>query len=161
MQIEKMQLDANFVVHSFVFDQIVMFSSGTPTRTPRRASTRRTGSAAPSNVPTNLSTPRESPPPRSSARTTLNPPRTTSRVVAASPAPSASGSRARRAKSTIALSESEPEQFNSRATEEMERVLVRDENYVVLERRGLPVEVEQIVSSAGTLSFLSREGEEG
>ena len=43
----------------------------------------------------------------------------------------------------------------TRAVEEVERVLVRDENYAVLERRGLPVEVEQIISCAGSSGLFS------
>lgn len=148
-----MQLEGILLFSRFVLSEFAMFSSGTPTRTPRRASSRRAGSAVPPGVATSASTARETPPPRSSARTTLAAPRTITRTAAASPAPSASGSRARRAKSTLANSDSENEQIGTRATEEVERVLVRDENYVVLERRGLPVEVEQIVSTAGQFCY--------
>lgn len=34
--------------------------------------------------------------------------------------------------------------------EEVEKVLVKSESYVVLERKGLPAEVEEILLAAGT-----------
>jgi hypothetical protein len=41
-----------------------------------------------------------------------------------------------------------------RAEDETEKVLVRDTGYVVLERRGLPSDVEGVVTSAGELFAL-------
>lgn len=79
------------------------------------------------------------------------------RNVSASPAPGS-----RRAKSSLAARSDAggsvmdvDEQFTTvaRQADELDKVLVKDQNYVVLERKGLPTEVEQLLSQAGEFRF--------
>lgn len=116
-----------------------MFTSGgTPTRTPRRVSSKLNpaglNSPATTEVPSTV--------PRSRA------PRASR--VHDSPAASIRQTR-RTAGSTIAGSVMEVDEMEKRPSgiEVVDKVLVRDAAYVVLERKGLPVELEGVITMAG------------
>ncbi|ORY72608.1 methyltransferase type 11 [Leucosporidium creatinivorum] len=132
-----------------------MFSgASTPpkaTRTPRRAGTRASRAAIAASGET---TPRASPPPSTSASLHRNRSlghnlHAASRALSASPAPSLGS---RRTRSVAAASEAGSAMDldeRERATKgEEDKVLVKDESYVVLEKKGLPAEVEQVIRAA-------------
>ncbi|KDE03357.1 hypothetical protein MVLG_06163 [Microbotryum lychnidis-dioicae p1A1 Lamole] len=138
-------------------------NSTTPRRvgTPRRAGSRAATRAASQALQSGETTPRASPEP-SLAGSHANPSMAQyGRGIYGQPAPQSYGrslsiaASSRRAQSSIAASSDaggdgdRRSVVGSRPTEEsLDKVLVRDEYYVVLERKGLPVEVQQIVSSA-------------
>jgi hypothetical protein len=141
---------------------LIMFSgTSTPpkaTRTPRRTGTRASRAAIAASGET---TPRASPPPSTSA--SLHPNRSlghnlhaASRALSASPAPSMHGSR--RTRSVAATSEAgsamDLDDRERAGKGEEDKVLVRDDSYVVLEKKGLPAEVEQVIRAAGEQDWL-------
>lgn len=140
-----------------------MFSGGTPpqrTATPRRASSRRVSRVAPAPVPASgQTTPRNgSPQPTSYSAVT---PRALgmglgslpSRSLAGSPAPSTAAMNIRRKtqSSVGAPSEMGMDVEEIKKDDGTDKVLVRDENFVLLERKNLPMEVEAIILTAGKI----------
>ncbi|GAA5863802.1 hypothetical protein JCM1840_005771 [Sporobolomyces johnsonii] len=123
-----------------------MFSggAGTPlgTRTTRRAASRRAVSSA---FVSGQTTPRASPPATTSRTLGAN-------LHAASAALSVSPAPSRRAKSSVAALSDVGSAMDvdeaAAGRKEADKVLVKDENYAVVERKGLPVEVQQAISLA-------------
>lgn len=136
-----------------------MFSGNTPpqaVRSSTRRASRRTSRIPASVPPSGPTTPRGGSPqpqtPQPSRALTsglLN-----ARSSARSPAPSASGTAGRRiAKASVgAMSEAgSVMEVDDMKRDLVDKVLARDENYTVLERKGLPTEVEAVILSAGQL----------
>ncbi|GAA5919787.1 hypothetical protein JCM1841_005860 [Sporobolomyces salmonicolor] len=123
-----------------------MFSggAGTPpgTRTTRRAASRRAVSSA---FASGQTTPRASAP-ASTSRTLGANLHAAAAALSASPAPS------RRAKSSVAALSDVGSAMDvdeaAAGRKEADKVLVKDENYAVVERKGLPIEVQQAISLA-------------
>lgn len=129
----------------FTLEQLLalddMFSSGvgTPptTRVSRRAASRATrSSVAPSSQ-------QYSPPPASVTASI--------RTATTLRAPSRRGVAVSDAGSAMEVEEGEDQQMRDRTTDnkQMDKVLVKDDSYIVTERKGLPVEVQQAISLAG------------
>ncbi|GAA5844336.1 hypothetical protein JCM5353_008463 [Sporobolomyces roseus] len=119
-----------------------MFSSGagTPpvTRVSRRAASRATrGSVAPSNASNN----NYSPPPASTAASV--------RTATTLRAPSRRGQAVSDGGSAMDVEEDDGETEQRLVEKKLQdKVLVKDDNYIVTERKGLPVEVQQAISLA-------------
>lgn len=143
-----------------------MFSGGTPPQraaTPRRASSRRVSRVAPAPVPASgQTTPRNgSPQPTNYSAVTpralgmglasMQP----SRSIAGSPAPAtAAMNNRRKAQSSVgARSEMGMDIEEIKKDDGTDKVLVRDENFVLLERKNLPTEVEEIILTAGKIFY--------